>query len=82
MKVEDARICGSCDEVYTGFVCPSCGFDQSVSLDEALKALSGPFDRVRRVVNPHPEKIREMPRSIVGAIEAAGEKLHGMESMQ
>jgi len=88
MKVEDAKICASCDEIYKGFKCPVCGFDQSISLERSLMALPGPDNRVRKVATPHPEKLRLLERrrsvskNIVSLIREAGDKIKGLESLQ
>ena len=56
MKVGEAKICGNCDEVYNGFSCPACGFEQGIPVRNTLMALPGPENRVRIVDGPEPNK--------------------------
>lgn len=76
MKVERAIICGNCDEIYDGPVCPVCGFDEGFPISKSLMSL--PQDgRVRLLTSD-----RNSPGNIVKLIQVAGDKLKGMESLQ
>ena len=39
-KVQDAKVCANCDEIFTGQACPACGEDNWAWLSDWLQPLS------------------------------------------
>jgi hypothetical protein len=75
MKVEDAKVCAECDELYEGYTCPACGLELGIPVRNTLIAIKG--ERVRKV-----SPFEKAPTGILTAIKTAGKKLENMESLQ
>jgi hypothetical protein len=56
MKLDRAKVCPECDEVYEGPQCPQCTNEQGIWLGKKVVPLAS--GRVRRVEEPSAMKLR------------------------